>query len=286
MSRSNAAWAEGSPPVVDAEGTAPPIPAYGAAARNPTYRSSATRCAPLRGETDATADGCCVTGFPTSGHGSAGDTWAPVFGGPGEGSPSGPAAPSRMALGQESAARRRVIHTGSEPPKPTSSTCRRYIRWGPSPREWDGTGGYARFTAPAAGSYIVVVNFSGYQQGMSLNGHGHEHRPQRHSSGCASATAVWDRAAGQTLHSAFCIEVQHRPRRQCAPGLDPDRPGHLIAHTLQPPEIAPSTRVVALFRLQSGGPQAGEGTAVRCVGAESRCRARARGGWIRVWGGR
>jgi hypothetical protein len=75
---------------------------------------------------------------------------------------------------------------------------------GASVGEWDGTVGYARFTAPAAGSYLVVVNFSGYQQTMSLNGPwGTSTAHTATTSDSSAATAIWDGAAGQTLYCTF-----------------------------------------------------------------------------------
>ena len=75
---------------------------------------------------------------------------------------------------------------------------------GPSVGQWDGTVGYVRFTAPAASSYIVVVNFSGYQQTMSLNGPwGTSTAHSATTSDSAATTAIWDGAAGETLYCTF-----------------------------------------------------------------------------------
>lgn len=75
---------------------------------------------------------------------------------------------------------------------------------GPSVGEWEGTVGYVHFTAPAAGSFIVVVNFSGYQQTMSLSGPwGTSTAHSDTTSDSAAATAIWDGAAGQTLYCTF-----------------------------------------------------------------------------------
>lgn len=75
---------------------------------------------------------------------------------------------------------------------------------GPSVGEWDGTVGYARFTAPATGSYIVVVNFSGYQQTMSLNGPwGTSTAHSATTSDSAAATALWAGTAGENLYCTF-----------------------------------------------------------------------------------
>lgn len=75
---------------------------------------------------------------------------------------------------------------------------------GATPSEWDGTAAYARFTAPAAATYIVVVNFSGYQQTMSLNGPwGTSTAYTPTTSDTAAATALWTGTAGQTLYCTF-----------------------------------------------------------------------------------
>ena len=75
---------------------------------------------------------------------------------------------------------------------------------GPSVGEWDGTAAYARFTAPAAATYIVVVNFSGYQQTMSLNGPwGTSTAYTPTTSDSAAATAIWVAGAGEQLYCTF-----------------------------------------------------------------------------------
>jgi|SRR5689334_23245024 len=77
---------------------------------------------------------------------------------------------------------------------------------GPSTGEWDGTVGYAQFKAPTAGNYIVVVNFSGYQQTMNLYGpwgtSSVHSGPSPSYSG--ATTALWSSAAaGETLYANF-----------------------------------------------------------------------------------
>jgi hypothetical protein len=75
---------------------------------------------------------------------------------------------------------------------------------GATPYEWDGTVGYAQFTAPAAGTYIVLVNFSGYQQTMHLNGPwGKSTAYCPTTSGSAVVTALWNGQAGETLYCTF-----------------------------------------------------------------------------------
>jgi hypothetical protein len=75
---------------------------------------------------------------------------------------------------------------------------------GASVGEWEGTVGYARFTAPTAAPYIVVVNFSGYQQTMRLNGPwGTSTAHTATTSESAAATALWTGTAGETLYPTF-----------------------------------------------------------------------------------
>lgn len=76
---------------------------------------------------------------------------------------------------------------------------------GPSPGEWDGSVAYARFTAPAPGTYIVVVNFSGYQQTMSLGGPWGATTAHCATTGdSAATTALWTAAAaGERLYCQF-----------------------------------------------------------------------------------
>src|SRR5512133_122206 len=79
---------------------------------------------------------------------------------------------------------------------------------GASVGEWEGTVGYARFTAPADGPYIVIVNVSGYQQTMRLNG------PWGTSTAHTATTASQPRR----LHSG-----RERPARLCSPHSRLDR---------------------------------------------------------------
>lgn len=75
---------------------------------------------------------------------------------------------------------------------------------GASIGEWDGTAAYGRFTAPTAGTYIVVVNFSGHQQTMRLNGPwGTNTAYTATTSQSAAATAVWTGSAGEGLYFTF-----------------------------------------------------------------------------------
>jgi hypothetical protein len=78
------------------------------------------------------------------------------------------------------------------------------VQVGPSPGEWDGSVCYARFTATAAGTYIVVVNFTGYQQTMSLNGPwGTTTAHTATTSDAGTTTALWTANAGDTLFCTF-----------------------------------------------------------------------------------
>jgi hypothetical protein len=79
------------------------------------------------------------------------------------------------------------------------------VQTGPSPGQWDGTAAYARFTAPAPGTYIVVVNFSGYQQTMRLNGPwGVTTAHCATTSDSAATSALWTAAAAdETLYCTF-----------------------------------------------------------------------------------
>jgi hypothetical protein len=75
---------------------------------------------------------------------------------------------------------------------------------GSTPHEWDGTVGYAKFTPPAAGTHIVVVNFSGYQQTMRLSGPwGTTTAYSATTGGSAAVTAIWNAQAGESLHCSF-----------------------------------------------------------------------------------
>ncbi|OBH40401.1 hypothetical protein [Mycobacterium mantenii] len=75
---------------------------------------------------------------------------------------------------------------------------------GSSPGEWDGTAAYARFKPAQTGTYIVVVNFSGYQQTMSLYGPwGTTTAYCATTSDSAATTAIWNGTAGQSLFCTF-----------------------------------------------------------------------------------
>lgn len=74
------------------------------------------------------------------------------------------------------------------------------VSTGESPGMWDGTVVYARFQAPAAGTYLVVGNFSGYQVTMNLNGPwGKNTAYCATTSDHVAASALWTGAAGETL---------------------------------------------------------------------------------------
>jgi hypothetical protein len=75
---------------------------------------------------------------------------------------------------------------------------------GPSVGEWEGTVGYARFKAPAEAAYIVVVNFSGYEQTMGLYGPwGVTTAYSATTSDSPSTVALWNGTAGQDLYCEF-----------------------------------------------------------------------------------
>jgi hypothetical protein len=71
---------------------------------------------------------------------------------------------------------------------------------GPSPGEWDGTAVYGRFQAPAAGNYLVVGTFSGYQITMNLGGPwGTNSAYCPTTSDTMTVSAFWPATAGETL---------------------------------------------------------------------------------------
>ena len=71
---------------------------------------------------------------------------------------------------------------------------------GPSPGEWEGSVIYAQFTAPAAGTYAIVVNFSGYQITLSLNGPwGNNTAYNATNASSSAAVALWAATSGQKL---------------------------------------------------------------------------------------
>jgi hypothetical protein len=72
---------------------------------------------------------------------------------------------------------------------------------GPEPGMWDGTAGYIQFTAPADGSYLVVVNFSGYQQTMRIDGPwGTSTAHTATTSDHGAVSAQWSGTSGTTLY--------------------------------------------------------------------------------------
>ncbi|HTM24101.1 MAG TPA: hypothetical protein VL225_02850 [Vicinamibacterales bacterium] len=74
------------------------------------------------------------------------------------------------------------------------------VQTGPSVGEWDGSVVYARFTAPATGTYLIVGNFSGYQITMNMHGPwGNVTAYCGETSDHAQATALWAGVAGGTL---------------------------------------------------------------------------------------
>ncbi len=75
---------------------------------------------------------------------------------------------------------------------------------GPSVGQWDGSVVYLKATAPAAGTYIVVVDFSGHQQTMRLNGPWGTATGYNATTSTSSAvTALWVAAAGETLYATM-----------------------------------------------------------------------------------
>lgn len=77
---------------------------------------------------------------------------------------------------------------------------------GPSPGQWEGTVGYLRFKAPKAGSYLVVINFTGYQTTMQLSGPwGINTAYSATTSSTGIATAIWNGTKGaQVFFSLSC----------------------------------------------------------------------------------
>jgi len=79
---------------------------------------------------------------------------------------------------------------------------------GPSVGEWDGSVVYLKATAPAAGTYIVVVDFSGYQQTMRLSGPwGTATAYNATTSTTSAVTALWTAAAGETLYATMSAKA-------------------------------------------------------------------------------
>jgi hypothetical protein len=74
------------------------------------------------------------------------------------------------------------------------------VQTGSLPGQWEGTVGYARFTAPQSGTYLVLANFSGYQITMNLKGPwGTASAYCTETSDAAAASALWTGTAGTTL---------------------------------------------------------------------------------------
>ncbi|GAB4040396.1 hypothetical protein [Spirosoma gilvum] len=77
---------------------------------------------------------------------------------------------------------------------------------GPSPGQWEGTVGYLRFKAPKAGTYLIVINFTGYQITMNLSGPwgtNTAYSPTTSSTGVA--TAIWTGTKGaQVFFTISC----------------------------------------------------------------------------------
>jgi hypothetical protein len=72
---------------------------------------------------------------------------------------------------------------------------------GSSPGEWQGTAGYLVFKAPAAGTYLVVANFSGYKTTMRLLGPwGTNTAYTPTPSDTGTVTALWTASAATTLY--------------------------------------------------------------------------------------
>jgi hypothetical protein len=71
---------------------------------------------------------------------------------------------------------------------------------GPMVGEWTGTAVYATFKAPAAATYLIVANFSGYQTTMNLGGPwGTSTAYTAVTTDSGAATALWTGTAGETL---------------------------------------------------------------------------------------
>ncbi len=71
---------------------------------------------------------------------------------------------------------------------------------GPSPGMWEGTVGYARFKAPKAGDYLIVLNFSGHQITMKMSGPWGVSTAFNATNTTSSAvTALWHATKGQQV---------------------------------------------------------------------------------------
>jgi hypothetical protein len=74
------------------------------------------------------------------------------------------------------------------------------VMTGPSPGEWEGTVVYGSFTAPAAGTYMIVATFSGYQITMNLYGPwGTNTAYTPATSDTGTVIALWTATAGERL---------------------------------------------------------------------------------------
>jgi hypothetical protein len=79
------------------------------------------------------------------------------------------------------------------------------VQTGPSPGMWDGTAGYLEFRAPAARTYLLAVNFTGYQQTMRLNGPwGTNTAHTATTADAGTVTALWT-AASAGAHLSFTV---------------------------------------------------------------------------------
>jgi hypothetical protein len=82
------------------------------------------------------------------------------------------------------------------------------VQTGPSPGMWDGTAGYGEFEALAAATYLLAVNFTGYQQTMRLNGPwGTNTAHTFTTSDAGTVTALWTSAApgAQLSFTMTCV---------------------------------------------------------------------------------
>ena len=73
--------------------------------------------------------------------------------------------------------------------------------YGPLPGQWEGTVGYMYFKAPVAATYIVAVNFTGYQTTMKMNGPwGTATGYTATASTPGTVLAIWTATAGANLY--------------------------------------------------------------------------------------
>ena len=74
------------------------------------------------------------------------------------------------------------------------------VSTGPSPGMWDGSVGYARFKAPKAGTYLILLNFSGYETTMRLFVPWGTHTAYTPTtSDIGVVTALWSGSKGQQV---------------------------------------------------------------------------------------